>query len=582
MKVKNRLSIKVVVLAAAAVVLLIPTFANPGMVRNIIDSTWGFISGHPSGYCSHTPVPAYPLVEEAPPSDWTAIKSEVFVDLKGSTVTIKLFSQSDSENEGEVVAFLFNGKTSYEIGLISSYGPKDVYIFTESFGDGLPWSVILRGRTGEYAWQTVIAGQSETESGAWHKLLTAGSGGFEDVDQDGVSEFVEQREGDLPSNVIIYQWDGNRFTKLDVAAVTGNTYAYTYFPPDNVITSLIESGRPGGLHYFRLEEDTLVEIKDSVKLFNRNVLPGSFHRLLTEEDIDGLTPEQLDIMRNGIYAKYGRVFEEPELDRYFSSMQWYVKNLDFKEEDMSISDGKNADIIAQRSLEMKKFYDMIENGSTVLDMNGDGQNDTVLFECQPGGNTFTLRINGSFIEGRGVNLDGVFFISDINAQDNIKEIAIPESGPSDDMATTFYCYDGKDIIAMGKLPGSRYEIEINGTGTLKTTARGRILHTWFHDASFTLIEGHRLQNVPQELYNMNCRVRLVKDLTLQKDPMDSGAALIIKAGEYATILASDDVEWCLVEDSKGGRGWFAVEKYSIIKGTGMHASEVFEGLCYAD
>jgi len=54
-------------------------------------------------------------------------------------------------------------------------------------------------------------------------------------------------------------------------------------------------------------------------------------REVTQADLEGNPASELSIMRNSIYAKYGRIFTSPELRTYFSQYSWYEaksKNVD--------------------------------------------------------------------------------------------------------------------------------------------------------------------------------------------------------------------------------------------------------------
>ncbi len=46
-------------------------------------------------------------------------------------------------------------------------------------------------------------------------------------------------------------------------------------------------------------------------------------RLVTDADLDGKDGFELDIMRNSIFARHGRRFETPGLQKYFDSQPWY-------------------------------------------------------------------------------------------------------------------------------------------------------------------------------------------------------------------------------------------------------------------
>lgn len=80
------------------------------------------------------------------------------------------------------------------------------------------------------------------------------------------------------------------------------------------------------------------------------VLPDSNKRLLTEEDLDGLSAEKCRIARNEIYARHGRKFQDKELQKYFDSCEWYEGTIEpdeFNESDLSEIEIKNEDLIVQ-------------------------------------------------------------------------------------------------------------------------------------------------------------------------------------------------------------------------------------------
>ena len=59
------------------------------------------------------------------------------------------------------------------------------------------------------------------------------------------------------------------------------------------------------------------------------VIPTSSQKLLTDADLAGLTKAQLDLARNEIFARHGRVFKRQELQKYFESKTWYKKNASY-------------------------------------------------------------------------------------------------------------------------------------------------------------------------------------------------------------------------------------------------------------
>ena len=53
-------------------------------------------------------------------------------------------------------------------------------------------------------------------------------------------------------------------------------------------------------------------------------LPWFMTRPVTEDDLRGKSKWELDLMRNEIYARYGRTFARQDLQKYFASKNWYT------------------------------------------------------------------------------------------------------------------------------------------------------------------------------------------------------------------------------------------------------------------
>lgn len=61
---------------------------------------------------------------------------------------------------------------------------------------------------------------------------------------------------------------------------------------------------------------------------NYYILPDSSARLLTLDDISGLSLAELELARNEIYARHGRRFVTDYIQEYFNSQQWYSGTID--------------------------------------------------------------------------------------------------------------------------------------------------------------------------------------------------------------------------------------------------------------
>jgi hypothetical protein len=57
--------------------------------------------------------------------------------------------------------------------------------------------------------------------------------------------------------------------------------------------------------------------------------PFASTRILTEQELEKYTLDQLKIMRNEIFARYGLIFQKDgQMDKYFSEQKWYRRNYD--------------------------------------------------------------------------------------------------------------------------------------------------------------------------------------------------------------------------------------------------------------
>jgi hypothetical protein len=70
-------------------------------------------------------------------------------------------------------------------------------------------------------------------------------------------------------------------------------------------------------------------------------------RPLSVDDVRGLIPEDARRLRNEIYARHGRRFRDPKLQRYFASFSWYKPNDEFTESQLNETERANAALISQ-------------------------------------------------------------------------------------------------------------------------------------------------------------------------------------------------------------------------------------------
>lgn len=87
------------------------------------------------------------------------------------------------------------------------------------------------------------------------------------------------------------------------------------------------------------------------------IFPDSDTRLLTKQDLEGLSAEECKKARNEIYARHGRRFKDAALQSYFDSCDWYEGTIepdDFQENQLSKIEIANKNLIAD--YEKEKGY----------------------------------------------------------------------------------------------------------------------------------------------------------------------------------------------------------------------------------
>lgn len=66
---------------------------------------------------------------------------------------------------------------------------------------------------------------------------------------------------------------------------------------------------------------------------------------LDESDLASLSSEELRRLRNAVYARHGRTFDTPELQRYFETRPWYRPRSDYSESSLTATDLANIKLI---------------------------------------------------------------------------------------------------------------------------------------------------------------------------------------------------------------------------------------------
>lgn len=87
------------------------------------------------------------------------------------------------------------------------------------------------------------------------------------------------------------------------------------------------------------------------------IFADSDRRLLSEEEVEALSQEEMRIARNELYARKGRRFQSEDLQNYFDSQEWYngtIEPGDFVESNLNAYETYNRDLILR--IEQAKGY----------------------------------------------------------------------------------------------------------------------------------------------------------------------------------------------------------------------------------
>jgi YARHG domain len=110
-------------------------------------------------------------------------------------------------------------------------------------------------------------------------------------------------------------------------------FAQAWYAPDENFKDEELSGSD------RLNVETIVRYENKIH-------QGLSTTPVTKALIEGLFLEDAVQMRQEIYARHGKVFQEPWLQKYFSSFDWYKADPNFKDEDLTEVEKRNIATIA--------------------------------------------------------------------------------------------------------------------------------------------------------------------------------------------------------------------------------------------
>ena len=237
-----------------------------------------------------------------------------------------------------------------------------------------------------------------------------------------------------------------------------------------------------------------------------------------------------------------------------------------------------------------------------IDLDNDGSADRVLvdvfndaYDCK-----YTLSVNGTDYTGSFETLNiyfnnpdpDKFAITDLDTEDGMLEIALPDDGPSNDPHTIFLRYDGGALATLGEVYGmvSEEDLTFDGTGVIASYMRLSVLQTWFAPVQWHIGPDGVFEHIEQELYypftypETPVKTAL-QELAAYTDKDENSERAPLPVGTKMTFLATDNLRWVQCADENGSEFWLHLDEewgQEVELYDGSYALGVIEGLSMAD
>lgn len=365
--------------------------------------------------------------------------------------------------------------------------------------------------------------------------------------------------------------------------------------------------------YGDMSEDML-DIVDSIQINVEDIsfdgeeyiLPHSSFQTVSPEELLNLTDNELMIAKNEIYARHGRKFENSYLQSYFDTCSWYQGSIapeTFEEDELSQTEKDNLQSIVSAQKEYAANYPYPVKyqvpSSASEDLNGDGIKENISFQVteKPDGEYLCEITVDDVVYDLSQDFDVVlvspvedcFYITDLLPYDNELEIAVLDMGPSNDLTTQFFYYDG-GLNYSGGIDGFPFADQNQGIdgftnqGGVYGTVRTDLIETayvsgfWRYDS-----QEHQLiyQDMMWHNYTYYTPHELYEDLPVHRTMDEKATITTIPKQKAVYFMYSDNEEWICVKGKDGSKGYMQVKDGEIVD-LSKPAEEVFSDLYFFD
>lgn len=325
---------------------------------------------------------------------------------------------------------------------------------------------------------------------------------------------------------------------------------------------------------------------------------GTDERVMDEYEISNqgngdLT--SLQIARNELYARHGRIFQDPFVQAVFETKSWYqprytAAEYDQKAETFSEIEQQNLKTI----LGMEKMFQNIPAGENYspgrpllsgswLDLDGDGQEERIRYEVQTesgsGCGSYRLEVDGQEESGAYINLHPCVDVAETGKGGSL--LVVRGDGPSEDPWNECFLYGDHKLVRIGGMEGAFQGID--DAGALHVRAQNDFFQTCVLPLSYKLDpEKKELVLQDQDFYEYGNEAVVREEILLYTDKQFTQQLARVPAGERVVIEGSDLKTGVRIRRiSTGETGWLKCREHYICTmpdGQEMESVDVFDGL----
>lgn len=326
--------------------------------------------------------------------------------------------------------------------------------------------------------------------------------------------------------------------------------------------------------YYHLQYNVVQKLYDEV-------LPVSNQRMLTQEDLLNLSPDELRLARNEIYARKGYAFQNRTYEEFFGAQSWYASVPGFTEGRLTQLEKRNAEFLLQTEQQEAARLQLVgaglvgvrtfQKGDSIqinTDINGDGVKEAVRMRLTHAQDTaedttmeVTLLVGNQQMRIMGRRFTGEsLYLMDFVQDDGALTIGIVDYGLYDDEERIMlFRYDGSNLTKLkGELHANPQRLRLDGSGTARTHGLNEQLATTTQLVEYRL-EGDAIVKVESDIALINLFAVTKQELPLITS-LEADAKPFTVASKQRVLLRRIMPDgWVEVLTTTGRNGYMQVQ-----------------------